>query len=224
LRKQAAEAHEREATGVAPAGTLPAMPAGHYFDPFPAVASDRRQVRLDLPDGSVVLTTDRGVFAAGGPDPGTLVLLRSTPPPPASGDLLDLGCGYGPIACTLARRSPAATVWAVDVNERAVALTASNAAALGLANVVATTPEQVPPTVRFAGIWSNPPIRVGKASLHELLDRWLPRLAPDAHAWLVVGRNLGADSLAVWLADQGREVVRVGSKRGYRILRVGTRS
>lgn len=177
-------------------------------------------MELTLADGTVRLAVDRGVFSGSRVDPGTLVLLRAAPPAPATGTLLDLGCGYGPIAVTLARRSPAATVWAVDVNPRAVALAGANAAALGLGNVRAVAPDGVPDGVRFDAIWSNPPIRVGKEALHELLATWLGRLAAGGSAWLVVQRHLGADSLAAWLASQGWAVARHASKQGYRVLRV----
>jgi 16S rRNA (guanine1207-N2)-methyltransferase len=196
------------------------MAEAHYFNAHPAAPSRPGQVELSLPDFRVRLAVDRGVFAADAVDAGTLALLRAVPAPPAQGDLLDLGCGYGPIACTLARRAPGATVWAVDVNERALELTARNAAALGLVGVRPVRPDAVPAGTRFAGIWSNPPIRVGKAALHGLLAQWLPRLIAGAEAWLVVQRHLGGDSLAAWLASQEWEVTRTGSKRGYRILRV----
>lgn len=192
----------------------------HYFNRQPAVASRPGEVDLSLPDGTVQLRTDRGVFSAAQVDPGTLALLQNTPPPPTEGHLLDLGCGYGPIAITLARRSPAATVWAVDVNERALGLVGENATALGLVNVRPATPDAVPDDVALAGIWSNPPIRIGKPALHELLLVWLGRLAPDASAWLVVHKHLGSDSLGSWLAQQGFAVDRRASKRGYRILEV----
>ena len=119
-----------------------------------------------------------GIFSPGGLDKGTAVLLDEAPEPPATGTFLDLGCGWGPIALSLALRSPAATVWALDVNERALDLTRRTAAALGLDGVRATTADGIPDDVRFDLIWSNPPIRVGKAVLHELLRTWLPRLAP----------------------------------------------
>jgi 16S rRNA (guanine1207-N2)-methyltransferase len=196
------------------------MSQGHYFDTHPAVPSRPAVVELALPDFRTQLTVDRGVFAAGGIDPGTRELLRATPAPPPAGDLLDLGCGYGPIACALAHRAPAATVWAVDVNDRALALTARNADDLGLSGVRPARPEAVPGPVRFEGIWSNPPVRVGKTALHGLLGEWLPRLQPGGAAWLVVHRHLGADSLAAWLDHEGWLVARVASKRGYRILRV----
>lgn len=202
------------------------MPPGsspQYFSRQPSVASRPGEVRLALPDLTATLTVDRGVFSGGRVDPGTVALLRAVTEVPAEGDLLDLGCGYGPIAVTLATRAPAATVWAVDVNARAVDLTRRNAAALGLGNVRAATPEEVPEDVAFAQLWSNPPIRIGKDALHELLLRWLPRLTPGGRAWLVVHHNLGGDSLARWLGGEGWDVVRHGSKQGYRILGVSPR-
>ncbi len=196
------------------------MPGGHYFDARPAVPSQPAEVVLSLPDWHARLRVDRGVFSARGVDPGTVELLRATPAPPDGGNLLDLGCGYGPIACTLAHRAPGAVVWAVDVNERALALTAANAERLGLRSVRAVSPEAVPASVQFAGIWSNPPIRIGKATLHELLGTWLSRLQDGSDAWLVVQRHLGADSLAGWLEREGWRARRAASKRGYRILQV----
>lgn len=183
--------------------------------------SDPLHVPLVLPDLTLDLVTDRGVFSGSRVDPGTRLLLLEGPPPPPSGDLLDLGCGYGPIAVSLARRSPDARVWAVDVNERALACCRTNAAAAGVGERVrAVTPDEVPPAVSFAGIWSNPPIRVGKAVLHGMLDTWLARLAPGAVAALVVHKHLGADSLAARLRAQGLVVDRLVSRAGYRVLQV----
>jgi 16S rRNA (guanine1207-N2)-methyltransferase len=196
------------------------MSHSHYFDAEPAIRSRPGRVDLALPDFRVELAVDRGVFAVDAVDPGTIELLRATPTPPRAGDLLDLGCGYGPIACALAHRAPEATVWAVDVNQRALQLTARNAAALGLDGIRPVGPRAVPASIRFAGIWSNPPIRIGKTALHDLLAGWLPRLDGDAAAWLVVHRHLGADSLATWLREESWQVSRLASKRGYRILRV----
>lgn len=169
------------------------------------------------------------------------MLLRSVPAPPATGDLLDLGCGWGPVALTLAMESPDARVWAVDVNERALDLVRRNAERLGLAGVHAVTPDAVPDDVAFAALWSNPPIRVGKEALHAMLLHWLPRLAGGADAHLVVQRNLGADSLQRWLADalapvdgaptaagsdaspSALTVERAASAKGFRVLRVSRR-
>ena len=195
-----------------------------YFDPAPEAASRPRQVELDLRDlgRTVRLATDAGVFSGDRIDPGTRVLIDHGPPVPSRGDLLDLGCGYGPLAVALALRSPSARVWAVDVNERALALCARNAAALGLGpqRLRACSPEEVPDDIRFGGVWSNPPIRIGGAALHQLLETWLGRLDDGGLAALVVQRHLGADSLAAWLAGQGFVVERLAAKRGYRILGV----
>jgi 16S rRNA (guanine1207-N2)-methyltransferase len=198
------------------------IPKNHYFSRTPEAPSRPRSVSLRLrDDADLSLQTDRGVFGYRGVDLGTQVLLREAPAPPSSGDVLDLGAGYGPIALVLARRSPEARVWAVDVNERAVELATLNAETAGLQNVTACRPEEVPPGVRFAAIYSNPPVRIGKAPLHELLETWLARLEPAGLAFLVVQRNLGSESLAKWLAEAGYPVRRVKSKKGYRVLEVG---
>ncbi len=195
--------------------------ASQYFEQEPRVASQPRTVELVLPDASFTLQTDRGVFSYDAVDAGTkLLLLEAATVPADATDVVDLGCGYGPIALTLARRAAHATVWAVDVNHRALALCAANARAHGLTNVRAVVPEDVPDDLRVHGLWSNPPIRIGKAALHELLTTWLARLEDDARAWLVVQKHLGADSLARWLDDEGWPTARVASRAGYRVLEV----
>ncbi|GHS86532.1 16S RNA G1207 methylase RsmC [Actinomycetota bacterium] len=193
----------------------------HYFTAQPASPDERRTRTVPLAGRDVQVETAGGVFSPDHLDLGTQVLLRSVPAPPTEGELLDLGCGWGPVALTLAALAPAARVWAVDVNERALDLTRRNAARLGADRLVAAAPDDVPADVRFAAIWSNPPIRVGKEALHELLLRWLPRLVPGGEAHLVVAKHLGADSLQRWLAQElGTEVDRVATDKGFRVLRV----
>lgn len=194
----------------------------HYFDASPSAASRPQTVELVLPDLRVTLQTDRGVFSAGAVDSGTKLLLLEAPVGDVGvGPLLDLGCGYGAVAVALALRAPTAEVWAVDVNERALELTAANAVACGVADRVRVAlPDDVPDDVRFAGVWSNPPIRVGKEALHSMLVRWLTRLAPEGAGWLVVQKHLGSDSLHRWLTASGWSVRRVVSRSGYRVLEV----
>ena len=196
----------------------------HYFTARPASPDDLRPLAVRLADTDLQLVSARGVFSPDHVDQGTQVLLREVPDPPADGDLLDLGCGWGPVALTLALRSPRARVWGVDVNERSLDLLRRNAATAGAENVQAVLPDDLPADVRFATIWSNPPIRVGKAALHEMLQHWLPRLLPGASAYLVVQRNLGSDSLHRWLGDtlgpDGYEVARHASAKGFRLLSV----
>jgi 16S rRNA (guanine1207-N2)-methyltransferase len=199
------------------------MPQEHYFSSKPADDDALRTVSVRLAGRELDVVTAGGVFSPAHVDLGTRVLLDGVPEPPATGHLLDLGAGWGPIALTLGLDSPDATVWAVDVNERALDLVRRNAARLHLPHVNATMPDDVPDDVRFAAIWSNPPIRIGKAELHELLRRWLPRLEVGATAWLVVQKNLGADSLQRWLADDlgdGWRVERASTAKGFRLLAV----
>jgi 16S rRNA G1207 methylase RsmC len=195
----------------------------HYFSQAPASALQLRPLHVTLAGSPYALTTASGIFSPDRIDAGTQVLLSHTPPPPPGGDLLDLGCGWGAIALTLAIESPHATVWAVDVNERALDLVRRNARDLGLQNVNACRPEDVPASTGFMTIWSNPPIRVGKNELHNMLAFWLPRLEKDSDAWLVVQRNLGSDSLQRWLdgsLPEGFSVLRAATNKGYRVLRV----
>ncbi|MFZ1286278.1 MAG: methyltransferase [Candidatus Phosphoribacter sp.] len=193
----------------------------HYFSAAPAGPERRRTITVELAGRSVTVQTAGGVFSPEHLDTGTGVLLREAPAPPRHGALLDLGCGWGPIALTLALLSPAAQVYAVDVNERALALARDNATVLGLDGVRALTPDAVPADIRFAAIWSNPPIRVGKAALHELLCCWLPRLEAGATAYLVVQKNLGSDSLQRWIEQElGMPCARHATSRGFRVLAV----
>ena len=199
------------------------MGSDHYFSASPSSAEHFRRISVSLAGRTGEVTTAGGVFSPDHVDGGTAVLLANTPPPPPGGDLLDLGCGWGPIAISLAIASPHATVWAVDVNERALDLLRRNASEWGLENINAVLPDDVPGDVTFRGIRSNPPIRVGKNELHGMLERWIPRLDERGDAWLVVQRNLGSDSLQRWLAatfDDGYSVSRAATARGFRVLKM----
>jgi len=201
--------------------TMRYVSGDHYFTPSPETAARGREVEYTVGGRTFRLHASSGVFSADRLDPGTAVLLRKAPPPRGGTTLLDLGCGYGAIACVLATTAEESTVYAVDVNTRALDLVRRNAASLGLADrVVAATPDEVPDAVMFDEIWSNPPIRIGKPDLHAMLDRWLPRLEPGGHAWLVVARHLGGDSLHRWLSERGWRVERHASQKGYRVLHV----
>ncbi|KAE8763813.1 class I SAM-dependent methyltransferase [Georgenia thermotolerans] len=198
----------------------------HYFSAEPASPAELRPLRVRLRGRDVAVQAAPGVFSGDRLDLGTRVLLDAVDDPPETGTLVDVGCGWGPITLAMALASPGARVFGVDVNHRAVDLTARNAAALGLGNVTALDAAAALAAFRAQGtrideIWSNPPIRVGKAALHELLTAWLGLLAPTGRAHLVVQKNLGADSLHRWLAEElGADVRRTASSKGFRVLTV----
>ncbi|MBT2514238.1 class I SAM-dependent methyltransferase [Arthrobacter sp. ISL-30] len=199
------------------------MESAHYFSAQPAGPFNRKPLTVDLAGAQRHLRTSSGIFSPDGIDKGTAVLLAEVPPPSPQGNLLDIGCGWGPVALTMALMAPHAHVYAVDVNERCITLTNENAALLGLGNVRASRPEEVDPELRFDTIWSNPPIRIGKDELHSLLLTWLPRLAQGGTARLVVQKNLGSDSLQRWLAaelDDTFTVSRESTSKSFRILKV----
>ena len=190
----------------------------HYFTADPSVAFRREPVPVSVWGVSFTLDSGSGVFARGRLDSGTAVLFRETSAP-ERGHVLDLGCGYGVIGLAALLASPEVRVTAVDVNERALLLARENAAALGVAErYAAALPDEVDPAATYDEIWSNPPIRVGKEALHALLLTWLPRLAPGGRAVMVVGKNLGADSLQRWLGEQGWPTTRLASAKGFRVL------
>ena len=194
------------------------MSGDHYFSADPSVPFEREAFTCEVWGHELTLVSGSGVFSRGHLDHATAVLFRETQPPP-QGQFLDLGCGYGVIGLALAKAVPLANVTGVDVNERAIALANENARSLGLeGRFVACLPEAVPADATYDEIWSNPPIRIGKSALHDLLLTWLPRLAPGGRAVLVVGKNLGADSLQRWLGEQGYPTERLASAKGFRVL------
>jgi 16S rRNA G1207 methylase RsmC len=199
------------------------MSEDHYFSKEPGSALKPKSIIIPVAGELVEVTSAAGTFSPAQLDFGTEVLIEQMDLAPDSGDLLDLGCGWGPIALNLAKLRPNAKIWAVDVNTRSVELTSRNAKDLRLANITACLPEEVPENLTFSGIWSNPPIRIGKKELHELLLKWLPRLAVGAEAYLVVQKNLGSDSLQKWLTEElagSYEVSRYTSIKTYRVIKV----
>ena len=202
------------------------MSDDHYFSADPSVPFTREPFACEVWGHRLELTSGSGVYSRGRLDKGTAVLLRETEPPPP-GRVLDLGTGYGVIGLAIAdawRRAgvpagAASGVTGVEVNSRAVLLANENAAALGLGDrYVACDPSAVPQSVELDEIWSNPPIRIGKDALHALLLQWFARLRPTGRAVLVVGKNLGSDTLQAWLSDAGYPTTRLATAKGFRVL------
>ena len=199
------------------------MSSDHYFSETPDSEFKPKEISVEIDGRKVNVTTSGGIFSPDRIDQGTAVLLEHLDELAPSGEILDIGCGWGPISLAIAARSPKANVWAIDVNSRSLELTAKNASALGLSNIKTSRPDGVPENIEFSAIWSNPPIRVGKDELHGILQTWLPRLSIGAEAFLVVQKNLGSDSLQRWIEGEfaaSHSVVRFATAKGYRVLRV----
>lgn len=195
----------------------------HYFSATPQSEYRTKEITVRLAHQDVVVETASGIFSPDHIDAGTQALLFSVPALPPEGTFLDIGCGWGPLALTMALEAPNATVWAVDVNERSCDLTQKNAVRLGRENINVRKPEDIDPDLRFDIIWTNPPIRVGKAELHAILSTWLPRLNSNGQAYLVVAKHLGADSLEKWLATEfatTHTVSRADTRKGFRVIKV----
>jgi 16S rRNA (guanine1207-N2)-methyltransferase len=195
----------------------------HYFSDTPLSTDKRGTATVTVRGRDFVVQTASGTFSPGGVDRGTTVFLNTVPPPSPGGVAVDLGCGWGPITLALAAESPDARIYAVDVNPRARELTALNAQKAGFDTVSVISPDQFPDNTPIDTLWSNPPIRIGKKALHELLTTWLHRLAPDGHAWLVVAKHLGAESLMTWLNtahDGAFSATRFGRDKGFHVIQV----
>jgi 16S rRNA (guanine1207-N2)-methyltransferase len=189
----------------------------HYFDPGDGEWTSR-EIQVVLDGREFTIETAASTFSPEHLDTGTRILLETVPD--AIGTVLDIGCGWGPIALTAALRSPESSVWGIDVNQRALELTRRNAVRVGVSNVTVGLPDEVPADLRFDTIWSNPPIRVGKAELHAILETWIPRLNPGGEAWLVVAKSLGAESLQKWLGERwpDAEVSTAEIAKGFRVI------
>jgi len=198
------------------------MPQEHYFSASPDSPSTLREITYQVADREFAVQAASGTFSASKLDPGTSILLSKFDEFPDSGNVLDLGCGWGPISLAIATFSPETTLWALDVNARSMELASKNAEKLGLSNIKIVTAEQVPQDLMFDAIWSNPPIRIGKAALHELLRTWLPRLESGGRAMLVVQKQLGADSLLSWIQKEFPELTasRFSTDKGFRVLEI----
>lgn len=197
-----------------------------YFSTNPNSLDLRRTLQVDLRGHKVSVQVSNGVFSSSKLDLGTAVLLKHAPQPPENGRFFDIGCGWGAISLALGFESPNAQIYAVDVNKRALELTNINAKNAGLNNIHTYLVEDAlkeDSSKNIDLIWSNPPIRVGKDVLHNILLTWLPRLKVGGAAYLVVQKNLGSDSLIPWLSKNLGEdfsVEKYASSKGYRIIEV----
>ena len=194
----------------------------HYFSADPSAPAKLTEVEIEVGGQVLKLSASSGTFSSERLDPGTRVLLGLWELFPTDGIVLDLGCGWGPIGLSIAKLQPATEVIGVDVNQRSVDLANANAKRNGLANFSACLDKDLDANLEIDHIWSNPPIRIGKENLHDLLRNYLSRLKPTGDAYLVVQKQLGAESLQRWIAQQWpeREVTKVENSKGFRVIRI----
>lgn len=197
-----------------------AVSDNHYFNRKPETPSKRQTVEVELAGSNIQVITDKGVFSSAGVDKGTQILLKHTEQVAKSGTVMDLGAGWGAIAIALASSNPDLKILAIEINSRAIELIEANADLLNLKNIKTKQLSQIE-NESIDQIWSNPPIRIGKSALHELLIESFTKLKPGGEAFLVVQKHLGADSLSKWLEqEQNHMVQKIDNSKGFRVFRV----
>ena len=192
----------------------------HYFSAQPEAVSRPKQFTVSVRGVELALLSDRGVFSHGHADPGSLALAKKMELP-KTGDILDLGCGYGALGLIAAKLAPYAQVSLVDINERATRLAIENAAANGITNIEVLTGDapEVLGERTFDVVLCNPPIRAGKDEVFRLLADAAARLRPGGALWLVIRTSQGAKSRIRDIAPLFANIETVSRKRGYRIFR-----
>ena len=194
--------------------------ADHYFSNDPSSKSNRKRWEYTLRGSRFVFLSDHGVFSKNEVDFGSRLLIEAFQMPDAQGDVLDVGCGYGPIGLSLAKEFQECAVHMVDVNERALGLAKENAANNQIGNVrvyQSSVYENV--SGEYAAILSNPPIRAGKHVVHEILEKAVDHLVPGGELWIVIQKKQGAPSAMKRLEEVFDEVEVVEKKKGYYIIK-----
>jgi 16S rRNA (guanine1207-N2)-methyltransferase len=194
----------------------------HYYSQQPEAESNRKSWTFTLRGNSFHFQSDRGVFSKNEVDFGSRLLIETFTKPDQKGDLLDVGCGYGPIGISLAKEFKDLTVDMIDVNERAVELAKVNAEANGVKNVriiASNLFENVDPSKKYAAVLTNPPIRAGKKVVHEIFEKSFESLLPGGELWVVIQKKQGAPSAIAKLDEMFKEVVTVKKDKGYFIIR-----
>lgn len=192
----------------------------HYYTQRPTVKRDVNVAQEELRGKKYTFLTDAGVFSKKGVDYGSKHLVE-TMQLKEDAKVLDVGCGYGPIGLTAASMCPKGHVTMVDINERAVELSAENARRNGIANVSILQSdllEQVKEQ-RFDVVLTNPPIRAGKEVVHRIFTDAYDCLVDGGSIWVVIQKKQGAPSAMKKLESLYREVVEVSKDKGYKILK-----
>lgn len=193
----------------------------HYYTKNPQSKEKRTTIQVTLNGQPFTFHTSTGVFSKKSVDFGTKTLIENFIEPKIEGDILDLGCGYGPIGIALGHKYATRHVTMVDVNERAVQLATENCAENNVTNVTVLQSDRFKQLEKqqFAAIVTNPPIRAGKKIVYALFEESLAHLLPGGELWIVIQKKQGAPSAISFLSSIFAEVETVTKKKGYFIIR-----
>ena len=193
----------------------------HYYSNKPQTESKPRQWKFTLLGFEFKFETDAGVFSKSEVDFGSRVLIDTFEMPEVEGDVLDVGCGYGPIGLSIAKANPERFVHMLDVNTRALQLAEKNASVNGVQNVRIFESDGLSNVgdVKVAAILTNPPIRAGKETVFRFYDGAFEKLVSGGELWVVIQKKQGAPSSVSHLEEMFSEVDVVEKKKGYWIIR-----
>ena len=193
----------------------------HYYTKNPEVKSNRNRIAENLRGKRFQFTTDSGVFSKKEVDFGSKLLIDSFEEPDIEGDIVDAGCGYGPIGISLASEFSNRRFYLLDINERATELATNNAIKNGIHNVTVMASDQLSAVKdkTFASVITNPPIRAGKQVVHGILEEAYQLLKKDGTLWVVIQKKQGAPSAINKLEEMFKHVDTVVKKKGYYILK-----
>ena len=193
----------------------------HYYSNKPQIESKPRQWKFTLRGHTFTFETAAGVFSKSEVDFGSRVLIDTFEMPEVEGDVLDVGCGYGPIGLSIAKANPERFVHMMDINTRAIALAEKNAQVNGIQNVRIFESDGLASVgdVKAAAILTNPPIRAGKETIFRFYDESYEKLVEGGELWIVIQKKQGAPSTVSHLEELFSEVDVVEKKKGYWIIR-----
>lgn len=193
----------------------------HYYSRTQNVESDPQFWDYTLKNTRFRFKTDNGVFSKNEVDFGSRLLIETFEMPDTDGDILDVGCGYGPIGLTVAKNWPERQIYMVDVNLRAVGLAKDNSELNGITNIKVYESDRLKAVkgMKFAAILTNPPIRAGKNIVHDIYEQSFDCLLPGGELWVVIQKKQGAPSTMDKLSLLFDEVETVIKKKGYYIIR-----
>lgn len=193
----------------------------HYYSRTQKVESDPQYWNYTLRNSNFRFKTDNGVFSKKEVDFGSRLLIETFQMPEIQGDILDVGCGYGPIGLTIAKHWTDRTVYMIDVNLRALQLTKDNSELNGITNLVICESDRLSAVKekKFAAILTNPPIRAGKKVVHDIYEQSYRSLLPNGELWIVIQKKQGAPSSIDKLSELFSDVEIVEKKKGYFIVK-----